>query len=90
MLWYQIRPHNKQHCVGLSIAFTQKNSKKYHGACFMDYSYVYKGVPQEHAMGIIHTIYDAILQKGVYPQCDITFGYGANCEVALAQHFLEQ
>lgn len=56
----------------------------------MDYSYVYKGVPQEHTIGIIHTIYGAILQKGVYPQCDITFGYGANCEVALAQYFLEQ
>lgn len=27
MLWYQIRPHNKQHCVGLSMYLHKKTAK---------------------------------------------------------------
>jgi len=81
MLAAQVKPHSKQDCVNLSLAFTQKNTIKFEDACVIDGTHVYKGLPEEYTSEIINKIYSVISQKESYPQCNIIFEDSANCEV---------
>ena len=81
MLAAQVKPHSKQDCVNLSLAFTQENTITFEDACIINDTHVYKGLPKEYTSEIIKKIYSLISQKESYPQCSIIFEDSANCEV---------
>lgn len=81
MLTAQVKPKDKKDRVNLSLALTQENTIQYEGACIIDNTYVYKGLPEEYADEIINKISSFMLKKESFPQCDIFIEDSANCEV---------
>lgn len=81
MLVAQILPYDKPNAVKLSIAYTRENTIRYKESILYDDEFVYKGLPQEYVEQIYSSIYQLIKEKDIYPQCDISFEYSANCEV---------
>lgn len=81
MLMAFVKPTDEQDCIEVSVAFTQKNTVKYSNSLLSKDDYVYKGLPNEYVESIYSSVYEVIGEKNDYPQCDIAFGYAANCEV---------
>lgn len=81
MLNAQIQPSNEENIVKMSVGYTTENLFKYDSSILLDDEFVYQGLPEEYVGKIIDSVGQAVSQKEVYPQCEITFDYAANCEV---------
>lgn len=81
MLVAQVRPHEQQNVVKISITTTLENVTKYEDSILLDDRYVYKGLPQEYVEHMLSNVEKSICEKETYPQVEVSFDYAANCEV---------
>ena len=81
MLAARVKPYNKMGFIKVSIAFTSENTVKYTDSFLLTDTFVYKGLPEEYVEQVSKNIDMAISEKKVFPQCDISFEYAANCEI---------
>lgn len=76
-----VRPHNEQGRVKISIAFTQENTVRYEDSCLLYDSFVYKGLPKEYLKQVGESMTAAIEREERYAQSEILVDYSANCEI---------
>lgn len=81
LLAAKVYPHDEKNLVKISVEFTKENTIRYEKSNLYNDKFVYKGLPKEFVEQVEKSIFETILKKESYPQCDIEFKYAANCEV---------